>query len=477
MSNSTYERIDSLFHLRSIAFVGFSISNPGHWTRVAFDSLIEFGFEGSIYLVNLKGGEIEGRRVYQSLEDIPEPVDYVISTVSAQASPGLVEECARKGVKTIQFYTAGFSETGEEEGIRLEAELVKIAKRKGIKILGPNCMGIYCPKSRLSFGVDFPKESGSVGAISQSGANAINLIKDAMLRGIRFSKVISHGNACDLNESDFLEYLAADTDTKIIALYIEGVKDGKRFRQALEKAAQEKVVILLKGGVTKGGARAAAGHTGALAGDEVVWDALCKQLGVIRVRSFEELVDTLVTILFMPLPRGRNVALIGGGGGPSVLITDEFEKRGLTVPPLPEELINQIREFTPIAGNILRNPIDYGQTMTEIEKLVETVNIISQWEMIDFLIGFFRPSTMPQNARPLLFWMVDRVLKATKALSKPIALVAIPSIVPEEAKETFPTIQRLVSLRLPIYFSFAGAADAISRVLSYNETRTDKLRK
>ena len=169
--------------------------------------------------------------------------------------------------------------------------------------------------------------------------------------------------------------------------------------------------------------------------------------------------------------------MIGGGGGPSVLITDEFEKRGLKVPPLPEELVNQIREFTPIAGNILRNPIDYGQTMTEIEKLVETVNIISQWEVIDLLIGFFRPSTMPQNARPLLFWMVDRVLKATKALSKPIALVAIPSIVPEEAKETFPTIQRLVSLRLPIYFSFAGAADAISRVLSYNETRTDKLRK
>ena len=471
MSNS----LEFLFHPRSIALPGITISNPDHWTRTFLDSLLKFQFEGSIYPVNPKGGEVQGLKVFPSLEDIPDNIDYVISTVPTAVAPQLIEECAGKRVKAIQFCTAGFSETDEEDGARLEAELTRLSRKTGIRTIGPNCMGIYCPKTHLSFNVDFPKESGSVGYISQSGGNSIQVVKQAMWRGVRFSKVISYGNACDLNESDFLEYLTADPDTRIIALYIEGVKDGERFRQALDKAAKAKPVVLLKGGVTEAGTRAVAGHTGALAGSKVTWDSLCKQLGIIRVHSLEGLIDILVTLLFMPLHIGRNVALIGFGGGASVLITDEFETRDLKAPPLPQEMRNRIRQFTSLAGNILRNPIDYSQVM-ESEKMVKLINIISEWEEIDILIMFLRVTQAPPNALAAKAQMMEQMFETGKASSKPVAVVFESGILPEEVKQSFAATQKLVSLRLPVYQSFASAAEALNLCLSYQERKTGNIK-
>lgn len=289
MSNQSNESLEFLFHPRSIALVGITTVHSEHWTRAFLDGLLEFQFEGPIYLVNPKGGKIQGLKVFTSLQDIPGNIDYAISLVPAPAAPRLVEDCAHKGVRAMHFCTAGFSETGEAEGIRLENELVELARRNHIRVIGPNCMGIYCPQSRLSFGPIFPKESGPVGVISQSGGNVNYLVRQGGLRGVHFSKAISYGNACDLNESDFLEYLASDVDTKIIAMYIEGIKDGNRFRQVLAEATKEKPVILLKGGLTEGGTRAVAGHTAALAGSQVAWDSLCKQLNIMRVDSLDEL--------------------------------------------------------------------------------------------------------------------------------------------------------------------------------------------
>jgi len=390
MKNTRQNNLDFLFHPNSIALVGITTATTWHWTRTFLEGLIEIEFDRPLYLVNPKGGEIEGRKVYTSLKDVPGDIDYVIGLVNAQIAPKLVEECAEKGVRAIHFCTAGFSETGEEPRIKLESELAEVARRNGIRVIGPNCMGIYCPKSRLSFSPAFPKESGPVGVISQSGGNSIYLVRQAALRGIRFSKVISYGNACDINESDLLEYLTHDADTKVIALYIEGIKDGKRFRKALEEATKEKTVVLLKGGTTDGGARAVAGHTASLAGSRATWDALCKQLGIISVSSIDEMIDVLVTLLFLPLPGGRNVLLFGAGGGASVLIADEFESRGLKVPAIPKEIVAQIRAFTPIAGNILRNPVDYSQAMTNIEGIVKTFAILSRWEGADFFVMFIR---------------------------------------------------------------------------------------
>jgi acyl-CoA synthetase (NDP forming) len=469
--------LDFLFHPNSLALVGITTAETWHWTLTFLEGLLEIGFDRPLYLVNPKGGEIKGHKVYTSLKDVPGNIDYAIGLVNAQIAPKLVEECAEKGVKAIHFCTAGFSETGEEERVKLESELVEIARKKGIRILGPNCMGIYCPQSRLSFSPAFPKESGPVGVISQSGGNSIFLVRQAALRGVRFSKVISYGNACDINENDLLEYLANDAETKIIALYIEGIKDGIRFRKAMEEATKEKTVVLLKGGATEGGARAAAGHTAALSGSRTTWDALCKQLGIISVSSIEEMIDVLVTLLFLPLPKGRNAVLFGAGGGASVLIADEFGRRGVRVPPLPPDVIAQIREFTPIAGNILRNPVDYSQAMTNLEGVVKTFGILSKWEGTDFIVTFVRTGqfTTSRISEDHLNLLMSRFSIKQGLLPKPVAMVLEPSILPKEAEVILAAIRGCISAGLPVYYSFAAAANAINLVLNNAEKRSETL--
>jgi len=475
--NTPQHDLEFLFHPNSIALVGITTAETWHWTRTFLEGLLEIGFDRPLYLVNPKGGEIKGHKIYTSLKDVPGNIDYVIGLVNAQVAPKLVEECAEKGVRAIHFCTAGFSETGEEQRVKLESELVEVARRKGIRIIGPNCMGIYCPQSRLSFSPAFPKESGPVGVISQSGGNSIYLVRQAALRGIRFSKVISYGNACDINENDLLEYLANDADTKIIALYIEGIKDGKRFRKTLEEATKEKTVILLKGGATEGGARAAASHTAALAGSRATWDALCKQLGIISVSNLEEMIDVLVTLLFLPLPRGRNALLFGAGGGASVIIADEFENRGLRVPPLPPETIAQIREFTPIAGNILRNPVDYSQAMMNLEGVIKTLGILSRWDGADFLVTFVRTGqfTTSRISEDHLNLLMSRFSVKQGLFPKPVAMVLEPSIMPKEAEAILAAIRGCISAGLPVYYTFAAAANAINLVLNHTEKQPKRV--
>jgi len=477
MKNTHQHSLEFLFHPNSIALVGITTTEPWHWTRTFLEGLIEFEFDRPMYLVNPKGGVIKGHTVHTSLQEIPGTIDYVIALVNAQIAARLVEECAEKGVRAVHFCTAGFSETGEVERIKLESELVDVARRKGIRIIGPNCMGIYCPESRLSFSSAFPKESGPVGVISQSGGNSISLIRQGALRGVRFSKVISYGNACDINENDLLEYLAHDIDSKIIALYIEGIKDGKRFLKALEEATKKKTVILLKGGITEGGARAVAGHTAALAGSRATWDALCHQLGIICVGSLEEMIDVLVTLLYLPTPRGRNAVLFGAGGGASVLIADEFESRGLKVPPLPPELIAKIREFTPAAGNILRNPVDYSQAVMNLDGVGKTLDIVSRWEGSDFLVTFVRAGQFPasQISETQVNFLINRFSLRQGYLPKPMAMVIEPSILPQETEAILAGIRGCISSGLPVYYSFAGAANAINLVLNHTERQSKRV--
>ncbi len=455
------DNLEFLFHPRSIALAGISTANPDHWTQSLLDGLLEMEYPGPVYPVNLKGGEMHGLKVYPSLSEVPDAVDFVIGLVPAAAATELVESCAGKGVNAIHFCTAGFSETGEEEGSKLETELTETARKLGIRIIGPNCMGLYCPKSRLSFSPFFSSEGGSIALISQSGGIATSVVRQALPRGLRFSKAISYGNACDLDECDFLEYLAEDSDTHIIAMYIEGTKKGKKIRQALEKAAQEKILVLLKGGVTGGGTRAAAGHTGALAGNKTVWDALCKQLGIIRVRSPMEMLDVLVTLEFMPSLGGRNAALVGAGGGASVLITDAFEKHGLNVPRLPESLISRIREFTPIAGNILKNPIDYGQNIQDIDKFSKTIEIISRWDGIDFVVKFIIPSmgVRPMTVSADQAKMFGQLFISRGQSSKPVAMVTEPNVSPQDVERVVAFHEACVSARVPLYHSFDAAVN------------------
>jgi len=464
--NACFENLDAVFHPRSVALVGITTANPHHWTRGFLEGFLALDFpsRGNLYLVNPKGGIVAGHKVYETLEDIPDTLDFVVGLVPSRSAPKMVEDAAAKGARFIHFCTAGFSEIDEVEGTALEEQLLSAARRHNIRIIGPNCLGIYCPEARMSFSELFPKESGSVGFISQSGGNSNFLIRHAALRGIRFSKVISIGNACDLNESDFLEYLADDPKTKIICMYLEGVKEADRFRRAFQYASEKKPVVLLKGGATPAGERAVMGHTASLAGSRTIWGPLCRQYNAIQVQNLNEMADVLVTLEFMPEPGGRRALLFGAGGGSSVIVADEFERRGVILPQLPKAFIKELREFSQAAGNFFSNPIDYSQSM-EPSNVDRALEILMKWGEFDFVINFVVPTQSTRSEdlpKPLRF----------DTISKPVAVVVMISARPEEAQKIFAYVEQYASSGYPLYFSFGGAAGAINKVLTYYERNT-----
>ncbi|RPJ64211.1 MAG: hypothetical protein EHM12_00360 [Dehalococcoidia bacterium] len=470
----THSLMDKIFHPKSIAFVGVTTSNPFHWTRTFWESAREFQFAGPMYPVNPRGGELDGYKVYRSVDEIPGNIDYAICTVSAKIAPKIVRECAAKGAKAVHFCTAGFAETGDADVTELQQELVSTAREAGIRIIGPNCMGIYCPESRLSYDSGFSKESGSVGFISQSGGNSIYMIREANWRGVKFSKVVSFGNACDLNESDFLEYLAEDPQTKIIALYLEGVRDGKRFRNLLERASHKKPVVLVKGGCGEAGARATSTHTGSLAGNDVVWDTLCRQFNVIKPQNMEEMVDVLATLQCMPDFKGRNALLVGPGGGASVMLTDEFEKRGFSLPAVTDKIRDELLGFSQAAGNMLRNPIDYSQSMQDPGSMHKAIQLLTAWEKVDFCVGFFRPSQMTDGFLDMVRKADHLVHNAFDASFKPVTYIVECGITPTRQAIAFEMAQRIMSAGKPVYYSFAAAAEALRLVADYNRHKISK---
>ena len=347
-----------LFSPSSVAIVGAS-TNPfsgGHqFTRF----LIDHGFHGKLYLVNPTSSEIFGLKVYPRLTEIPESsVDYVISCIPADGVLSLLEDCGQKNVKLVHLFTARLKETGRDKETKLQGEILEKARKLGIRILGPNCMGIYYPKLGLSFNHELPRESGPVGGFFQSGGGAGEFVRYAALRGVRFSKVISYGNASDIDETELLNYFTYDNETKVIASYIEGVKDGKKFAEALALAAKKKPVIILKGGRGRTGAKLALSHTASLAGSIKVWQAVLKQYGAIMVNNFQELIDQVVAFTFLPPITGRRVIIAGGGGGKSMVSADVWEEEGFELPELSAEFRKKLKERVPELWDWVRNPID-----------------------------------------------------------------------------------------------------------------------
>jgi acyl-CoA synthetase (NDP forming) len=349
--------LESLFRPKSIAVVGASANKRSQGYEYV-QGLVEIGFPGQIYPVNPKLDELLGLKAYPRLEAIPGPVDFVISAVPASVALELVEGAKAKGVKLIHFFTARFAETGREDAAELERELGRQLREAGIRVIGPNCMGLHYPKAKITIDPVLPSEPGNVGFLTQSGSHAFRVIGRGTERGLRFSKVISYGNALDLNEADFLEHFAEDPDTEVVAAYIEGVRDGKRFFEALRDAAANKPVVVLKGGRTAAGRAAAASHTAALASEQTVWRAAVHQAGALEVGSINELVDMLVAFTKAGPARGPRVAVLGGAGGETVETADLCHEAGLEVAPLPQDLREAFRDKLPDAWDWVGNPVD-----------------------------------------------------------------------------------------------------------------------
>lgn len=288
--------LEEILHPQSIAIAGASETGVGGFYVSA---LLKLGFKGKIYPVHPRYREVKGIKCYPTVRDIPGNVDFVISSIPATQVLNLVDDCALKGVKCIHFYTARFSETGREDAIELEKELLRRAKNSGIRIIGPNSMGVYYPAWGISWGPSMSNKPGLLGFLSQSGSLAHEVIEAAETRGLHCGKAVSYGNAIDLNECDYLEYFRQDAETKVIIIYIEGVRDGKRFLDILRKTTPAKPVIVLKGGRGQSGTRAATSHTASLAGSTEVWNVVMKQSGAISVAHVEELLDVAAAFLLL----------------------------------------------------------------------------------------------------------------------------------------------------------------------------------
>lgn len=347
---------EELFNPKSIAIIGAS-SDPSKIGNMVLRNLLASGYSGSIYAVNSKGGEALGYSFFKSILEIKDKVDMAVITIPSVAVPAVMEDLGKKGVPAAVVISAGFRETGAE-GTELELKVGKIAKDYGIRVLGPNCLGLLntANKMNASFTATYPKE-GNIALTSQSGAVCSAMLDWAEEYDVGFSKFLSMGNKLDIDEADLLQYLADDDDTSVIGMYIEGMNRGREFMNEALKTSKKKPIIVLKSGRTDSGAKAASSHTGAMSGSDSVYDAALKQAGMIRAQNLEELTDYLQVFSSMPVPHGKNIAVVTNAGGMGVMAADAVSDYSLSLAKLSKETIDTLHEKLPKAAGVY-NPID-----------------------------------------------------------------------------------------------------------------------
>jgi len=350
------ERIKALFEPRSVAVIGAS-RNPKKTGHIILKNIIDAGFKGRIYPINPKAGEILGLKAYPSIKDVPDDVDLAVFVIPAKFVPDAMEEAGEKGVKAAVIISGGFRELGTPEGRELEERLKAVARKHGIRFLGPNCQGVNNPHLGLCASWPLIKAAGPLAIVSQSGTFAATFEYWAEREGIGISKMAALGNKADINEIDLLEYLGEDPDTKAVALYIEAVSDGRRFLEVAEEVSRKKPVIVFKSGRTESGAKAVASHTGSLAGSYKVYLAAFKKVGAIPVDSLEELYDYAKGLAMLPRKLVKTVQIVTSSGGSGIVSTDYAEMLGFTMNRLKEDIAAALRSKLP-SHCIIKNPLD-----------------------------------------------------------------------------------------------------------------------
>ncbi len=467
----------AVFAPRSLAVVGASTDALKLGGR-AVKNLVDFGYPGELYPLHPRAPEIAGRRAYPRLADVPGPVERAIVTVAAEAVPGVVDECVRKGVKVVHIYTAGFGEL-DQAGHALESDLLARTAGSGTRIVGPNCIGTYTPATGLSPIAGTHREAGHVSVVSQSGGLTLDMIRRGGFQGLRFSKAISIGNAIDLDAVDFLAYYADDPDTRVIGAYVESVRDGRRLCAALEAATPHKPVAILKGGQTETGRRAAASHTGALADDYAIWQGLFRQTGVSAVQTVEELIDTLLGFQTLPPMLGPGVALIGTGGGASVVATDAAERRGLDVPAFAPATVAGLEALALPPGTSLVNPLDVpagvmrgeggGVLGRVLEHAVVDPNVHALVVHLN-LVPILALASLDVTAG-FVATMVSAVIALKGRTTRPICLVLRSSGEPEHEEVVRAERRRALDAGIPVYSGIEDALRVLGHVYRYTQFR------
>lgn len=403
--------IDTIFNPSSIAVIGASAEEKkvGH---AVLKNLIN-GYRGKIFPINPGKTEILSLPCYPSVSAVPDKVDLAVIVIPAKAVTEALQDCVKAGVKGVVVITAGFKEVGGE-GVKRERELVQIIKNAGMRMVGPNCLGVMNSKIKMnaSFAADMPPE-GRVAFFSQSGALGVAIIDWALENNFGFSKFVSFGNKGDLNETDFIEYFAKDPDTNVILGYIEDIVDGKRFIEVTKEVTKIKPVILIKSGSTEAGARAASSHTGALAGSDRAFNEAFRKTGVIRAQGIQELFDIAEMFISNKKPKGRRLLIVTNAGGPGIIAADTADKLGIKLDPMSRTSIDAIAEKLPSSAS-LYNPVDIiGDATSERYKVV--LEQALKDEIIQGICVILTPQAMTDVDN-----ITDVVISASKKTEKPI---------------------------------------------------------
>ena len=390
------------FKPHSVAVIGAS-DKPGKVGRVVLENLIDSGYPGDIYPVNPRDAEILGHKSYPSVLDLPEAPDLAVIIVPAEAVPEVLDQCGRKGVKAAVIISAGFKEAGRE-GYRLELELEKTAKRHGIRVLGPNCLGLADTSTPMNaaFASTSPL-GGRLAFFSQSGALCTAALGWTREHGLGFSKFVSIGNKMDVDELDLLQALEDDWHSRVIAGYLEGIKRGEDFLRLAAEVTRKKPVVIFKAGTTQAGAKAVSSHTGTLAGSENAYVASFKRTGVIRAESMEDLFHICRGFSQQPVPAGDRVVIVTNAGGPGIITADALEHAGLKLAGLEKDTVEKLRKCLPPASNVY-NPVDVlGDALADrYEKALE---VLMRDGQVDSIICILTPQAMtqvPETARALV---------------------------------------------------------------------------
>ncbi len=471
--------LDEMFNPESVAIVGVSGSGKLGFVESVMIGTLEAGCE-KVYPVNPRYKEVFGLPCYPDLKSIPGKVDHVVVSIPAAGALDLLRECADKGVNSVHFFTAGFSESGRADRSDLEQSMLAIAESAGFRIIGPNCVGLHVPESRQATMFGVSHEPGNIAFISQSGGHAQNMVKYGDGRGLRFSKVISYGNGLDINEIELLDYFSTDPETDIIAIYIEGTRNGEAFKAALQNAASRKPLVIYKGGRSEAGRRATFGHTASMTSSVDVFRAVCRQANAVQADSLEEMIDVLTAFYFVKTPpAGKGVVLVGGGGGPSVYAGDVMEKEGLHLPAPTERQRKALQAVLPLDGSIFANPLD-ASTLGSPEAIQKTLTIMGDNPEVHMLVYHmgFHPITQWGlglfSSGDLQKSFAEALSGAGRECQKPVFVILHPPTDLAGIKEFLGMHTALTGAGLPVFYEMEKFARAMVRVINREQTINDK---
>lgn len=389
-----------MFYPQTLAVIGASDSIL-KFGGMTMRTLKYFGYKGKLYPINPHAEQIQGIKAWPSLDAVPGPVDFAIIAIPAAQVMDAVRACIKKGVKGAEIFASGYKEEGPE-GEAKEKELVKVAREGGMRIIGPNCFGIYNPTVGITFmpAPDFSRQPGGVGFFSQSGGGACDAGYMARGRSVYFSLAVSYGNGADIEGAEMLRYFAADPETKIVGAYIEGVRDGKEFFQALKLCASKKPVVILKGGLSDEGYRGTLGHTGSMAGTKNAWSAALKSANAIPARDMRDLIECLMAFNCLDGFSGGRAGVLAGGGMRVVESLDSASEHGFTIPELDPDALAMIKKLLPAAGGRAGNPVDLANPVMSPVVINPMMEIFSKLGYIDFLVLY-----------QMIFYMVNEARK------------------------------------------------------------------